>query len=299
MRTKMKQRVSMLMILMMIVQWGGGLGFGFDQVKAQSSDGDPPNEYYIDVPLTGADFSDPASFRMKLKETSDDTEPMHTFFVDKGTPSADGFTTAHMTTVTENVYEGGGSLYFGDGITGPLNLNYKVDGLQVGATYELTVMMKKVSGVPVGGGSLSVKNYDTSNFTSAGDSVSVPFNTLTEEWLPYTLSFVTAYPHAKINFWGSANKTQVLVGKMQLKQVSDTEPQPPTEPEPPAVLSVNNGHFEAGADMVSSDQAVKNQFFSKNNNYELTDAEKYTGNLPCFSTRILHGRRPSAMRKRI
>lgn len=341
-----RKNMSALLIASLIVQLIGSFSL-IPNVEAASIQQDPNTGlYYKNIPLNGADFDDPANSHIVAKGNADDnTAPVHKFYVDKGTPTAGGFSTAYITTVSEEVYEGNGSLRFGDGSTAPLNLSYKVDGLEVGATYRLSAHMKLLPGYPAKGGSFAVKNHDTANYTAAGETKSINLNTVTADWKQYELTFKTTYPHAKINIWGSGNYPKVLIDNLRLEKVIthpgpaapdvtaddvnnvingitaameynlndsswkpyDKETMPnlrgdhtvqvrfketvdtlagdittltftsQSDPQPVELL-VKNGDFENEAATVTTDIYATNQFFSKNNQFQIVSDDRQAGN---------------------
>ncbi|WP_284645162.1 ABC transporter substrate-binding protein [Paenibacillus silviterrae] len=293
-----RRNVSLLMVLVLFLQLMSSIVF--IGPKAEAADDyryDPATgKYWIPVPLPGADFNElsPSHDNIYVRTdpaiqfgTDDTTAPLNKFIVTTGgTADASGVIDVAKAVYEEGrSYNGTGYLQFGSGsaTTAPVNLIYKVDGLETGAKYRLSAMMRS------GGGAFQfgVKSFDSPNYTTGGSLMllSSAMGLSTSEWKEVALEFTptqSVNAHAKIVFWaGAAAKPVVFVDQLKLEKISDTPPKDPTpDPNPSPTENPNmifRTDFESVSDMVYSDPQVTDHFINADGNAELTTADRQSG----------------------
>lgn len=291
-RIATKKKIAIFLVFSFLIQLFSSVSFFNNKAKAADYHYDEATgKYHIEVPLVGADFNNPNPAQDNIESKTgaiswidDNTAPINTFCLSNGTTDSNGVnnTGRILTSVEDAVYqpfEGAGCFQFGDGVTTPINLIYKVEGLEVNATYRLSAKLKLFPGITTArGGNFGVKNYDTANYTTAGASQYINLSTLTTEWKEYSVNFTPTYSHAKIYMWGGAALPKVLVDNIKLEKVLDTEPTPAPTPSttPKPTYLINGGDFEQGSVSVET-YACDNKIYSTNLNYEVTNSDKKSG----------------------
>ncbi|MGG1515586.1 S-layer homology domain-containing protein [Paenibacillus oryzisoli] len=301
MTTRFMQKLSIVVVMVMFLQLLSSLLLEIPHTQAASYRYDPNTGKYLEsVPLPGADFNElsPSDDNIHIKSDpllnfgADDTSaPVNKLIVTSGGISdASGvIDVAQAVYESGQSYDGTGYLQFGKVNAtggGPINVIYKVDGLDKNATYRLSAVMRSGGG---GAFQFGVKSFDALNYTTGSSQMlkSADMGLSTAEWKEISLEFTPTQaidPHVKIAFWanaGSTTKPLVYVDHIRLEKVLDTEPPAPTptptpgqEANPNAVMSVD---FENVTEAVYTDPAKTDGFISTDGNAEITNADKKSG----------------------